>query len=147
MKACPSASVSKWHILFFSEKTSLLGVHSGRCVEKSRKISLDSLSSSKIFSKSTLASWSTTEREGSGMIQNTFARVRFSKGLGCLQLQTVYEISMSYSRLLLLGPLYQQDEYGEGFQNFLKSNIHKSFQLNLICYSSAPGFAFLWNHN
>lgn len=61
------------------------------------------------------------------MIQNTFARVRFSKGLECLQLQTVYKFGMSYSHLLLLGPLYQWDEYGEGFKKFLKSNITQKF--------------------
>lgn len=78
-EVCPLASVSRWQVLFFSEKTSLLRVHSSRCVEKSRKISLGGLNSPSFFFFLKYFNFLPTGKRG-GMIQNTLAKVIFSKG-------------------------------------------------------------------
>lgn len=139
-KTSPSASVSRWWVLFFAEKTSLLRVYPGRCVGKSSKVSLDGFSSLKLF-KSTLISWSTAARRR--WYDSKHACQSYTlKGPGVFTaIDGVRDQYITFLSPLCL--LYQRIST----EKFYKSNIHERFQLDLSCCSSAPGFAFLWKHN
>lgn len=145
----PSASVSRWRVLFFAEKTSLLRVYPGRCVEKSSKVSLHGCSSLKLFN-STLTSRSTEASrrwcgskcscqsctlQGPGVGGGGVGGVGFTATDG---LRDQYITFLSPRSLL-----HQRIST----EKFYKSNIHEPFQLDLSWCSSASAFAFLWNHN